>query len=57
VAERGPQQQLASLFAAIDPDNIGDLDGAHDEANMPAEAEPAQVMDDLNRIRAVRRTS
>ena len=52
VAERGAQPQLASLFEAIDPDKIGELDGAHDEANMLAEAEPEHVTDDLNRIRA-----
>ena len=53
VAERGPPQLLSSLFAAVDPDRPGDLDGVHDEPNMPPQEEPEPVIHDLNHIRAL----
>jgi uncharacterized protein YbjT (DUF2867 family) len=52
VAEAGPQPPMASLLAATDPDSAGDLEGVHDEQNMPHDAEPEQVMNDLRRVRA-----
>ena len=49
VAERGPEQsELEPVFAALDKDPAGSLDGVRDEANMPAESEPAQVRADLD---------
>ena len=52
-AERGPQQpDFEELFAGLDADAIGALDGAHDRANMPLDREPRSVMDDLDAARA-----
>lgn len=51
VAEQGAERPPAELFAAADPDLTSSLDGMHDEANMPIEAEPEQVMVDLDRVR------
>lgn len=48
VAEQGPEQDdLAPLFAALDPDLADGLDGAHDAANMPLDREPDSVVDEL----------
>ncbi len=54
VAERGPApQDFDPLFAALVPD-VG-LDPALDNDNMPVAAEPVEVRDDLDRIRALAR--
>lgn len=45
--------QEAPLTILVVGAKVGDLDGVHDELNMPLQAEPARVMDDLNRIRAL----
>jgi uncharacterized protein YbjT (DUF2867 family) len=48
VAERGPEQDdLGPLFAALDPDPAGWLDGVGDTANLPVDEEPRSVRDDL----------
>lgn len=52
VAESGPEQDdLGPVFAALDPDPVGALDGVHDAANLPLEQEPRRVRDDLDRVR------
>ena len=44
VAERGEAQaDLTPLFAALDADAPGSLDGAHDPANFPEDAQPERV--------------
>ena len=43
-----------SLFAPLDADPPGALDGVHDVANMPLETEPPRVRDDLNAVRPER---
>jgi uncharacterized protein YbjT (DUF2867 family) len=51
VAERGPEQDdLGPVFAALDADPAGALDGVHDASNLPLEQEPQHVQDDLARI-------
>jgi uncharacterized protein YbjT (DUF2867 family) len=53
VAETGPApEQLDPLFAALDPDPAGSLDGVHDSAGLPLDAEPASVAADLERLAA-----
>ena len=48
VAERGQApDDLDALFAALETDPPGSLDGVHDSANMPPESEPQRVLDDL----------
>jgi uncharacterized protein YbjT (DUF2867 family) len=48
VAERGPSpDDLDALFAPLKTDPPGSLDGVWDMANMPADAEPGRVRDDL----------
>lgn len=48
VAERGPpQDDLDTLFAPLEADPPGSLDAVRDMANMPADAEPQKVRDDL----------
>ena len=48
VAESGPaQQDLDPLFAELLPDEPAALDAVKDVANMPLEAEPPRVQDDL----------
>lgn len=48
VAERGPaQDDLDPLFAALDGDPPGALDGVRDADNMPLDEEPARVRADL----------
>jgi len=52
VAEQGPAPTgLAPLFAALTADPPGSLDAALDKANMPLDAEPAGVRDDLEAVR------
>ena len=52
VAERGPAQtDLEPLFAALDRDDPGSLDGVRDASNQPLEQEPQRVLDDLERLR------
>ena len=43
-----------ALFAPLDGDPPGALDGVHDMANMPLENEPQRVRDDLNAVRSSR---
>ena len=51
VAERGPApDDLDRLFAALEADPPGALDGVHDIANMPLEAEPHLVRADLEAL-------
>jgi uncharacterized protein YbjT (DUF2867 family) len=53
VAEHGPApEDLDPLFAATDPDPVGQVDGVRDQANLPASAEPAEVAADLQRLGA-----
>jgi uncharacterized protein YbjT (DUF2867 family) len=52
VAEHGAAQtDLTPLFAALEPDKDGGIDGVHDTDNMPLANEPERVLDDLNRVR------
>ena len=52
VAERGPaQDDLEPLFAALDPDPAGGLDGVGDTANMAVDDEPEAVRRDLDQAR------
>ena len=54
VAENGPAQpDLDPLFAALEADPPGSLDGVHDRPNQPLDAEPASVQGDLAAIRGV----
>lgn len=49
VATTGPApEDVDALFAALDADLPGALDGVRDMANMPLEGEPQRVRDDLN---------
>jgi uncharacterized protein YbjT (DUF2867 family) len=53
VAERGPApDDLEPVFASLDKDPLGSLDGFRDKANMPAEAEPERVRRDLTALAA-----
>jgi uncharacterized protein YbjT (DUF2867 family) len=53
IAETGPaQSDLDPLFAALDADAAGALDGLHDMANMLLQSEPQRVRDDLDAMRA-----
>ncbi|MFD4039923.1 NAD(P)H-binding protein [Streptomyces sp. NPDC058605] len=53
VAEQGAApSDLGPLFAALDQDPPGSLDAVRDEANMPLDAEPQRVRDDLDAVRA-----
>jgi uncharacterized protein YbjT (DUF2867 family) len=50
VAERGAEQtDLEPVFAALEKDPAGTLDGVHDQDNMSQEAEPARVLADLQK--------
>jgi len=52
VAEHGPAPvDLDPLFAALDTDLPGSLDGVRDEDNLPLAAEPAGVLADLSAVR------
>ena len=49
VATAGPaSHDFDSLFAELDPDPPGALDGVRDMDNMPLDGEPQRVRDDLN---------
>jgi uncharacterized protein YbjT (DUF2867 family) len=51
VATTGPApDDFGALFAPLDADPPGALDGVHDAPNMPLVDEPQQVRDDLNTI-------
>jgi uncharacterized protein YbjT (DUF2867 family) len=51
VAERGPATtDFDALFASLDPDPAGALDGVRDADNMPSADEPARVREDLQRL-------
>jgi hypothetical protein len=53
VAATGPAPaDFGALFAAVDADPPGALDGVRDMANMPLNDEPQRVRDDLNAILA-----
>jgi uncharacterized protein YbjT (DUF2867 family) len=55
VAETGPEpSDLDPLFAPLEADTAGALDGIHDMPNMPLEGEPQRVRDDLAAVRARR---
>jgi nucleoside-diphosphate-sugar epimerase len=46
---RGDVTRPDTLFAPLDADPEGALDGVHDMANMPLEDEPRPVRDDLDK--------
>ena len=51
VAERGPApENFDALFAPLQADPLGSLDGAQDIENMPLTDEPQQVRDDLRQL-------
>jgi uncharacterized protein YbjT (DUF2867 family) len=53
VATTGPApDDLDALFAPLEPDPPGALDGVRDMQNMPLKVEPQRVRDDLNAILA-----
>lgn len=53
VAERGPaQDDFDALFAELEADRQGALDGVRDAADMPVEDEPQRVRDDLDAVLA-----
>ena len=55
VAESGPAQaELGPLFAALDLDAPGSLDGVRDAENMPLDQEPRRVRDDLEHLQHLR---
>lgn len=55
VAEHGPaQDDLDALFAALDADPIGRMDGVRDLPNMPIDQEPQRVRDNLDAVLARR---
>ena len=52
VAETGAApDDFDALFASLDADPEGALDGVRDTANMPSDEEPQRVRDDLNALR------
>jgi hypothetical protein len=51
VAERGPApEDFDALFAPLEADLSGSLDGIRDVANMPLASEPQRVQDDLREL-------
>ena len=53
IASAGPaQDDFDALFAPLDADPQGTLDGVHDMANMALEDEPQRVRDDLDAVLA-----
>lgn len=53
VAERGPAtREFDALFAGLERDPAGSLDGVHDQDNMPLSEEPAGIKGELARLRA-----
>ena len=58
VAKTGPApDDFDALFAPLDADPDGALDGVHDMANMPSDEEPQRVRNDLNAVRGHRPTA
>ena len=51
------QDDLNPLFAALDADPAGVLDGVHDTANMPFEDEPKHVREELDWMRNSRKNA
>jgi len=52
IADTGPEQpDLDPLFASLDADPPGALDGIHDMPNMPLNGELQRVRDDLAAVR------
>lgn len=52
ISTKGPEQKnFDEVFAALDADPEGALDGVHDMANMPLEDEPGSVREDLDAVR------
>lgn len=52
VAEQGPaQEDLEPLFAALDPDRAGGIDGGKDPDTLPLAEEPAPLRADLDALR------
>lgn len=50
-SETGPEQEdFDPVFAALEADPVGALDGARDPANMPPDREPPQIRADLARM-------
>ena len=55
VAEHGPAQtDLTSVFAALDPDPTDGIDGVRDAVDLPFDEEPAEVRQDLEKVRSYR---
>lgn len=55
VATRGPApEDLDALFAPLDADPPGALDGVRDAPNQPLEGEPRRVREDLDAVLAHR---
>jgi uncharacterized protein YbjT (DUF2867 family) len=55
IATKGPApEDFDTLFASLDADPQGALDGVRDMANQPLEDEPRRVRDDLDAVRAHR---
>lgn len=55
VAERGAEQaDLNPLFAALEPDAAGSIDGIHDRPNLPLDDEPQRLRDDLDAARGTK---
>lgn len=53
VAEHGPAQaDLEPVFAALDKDPAGSVDGVRDQRNQPSDVEPEQVLQDLAAVAA-----
>ena len=51
VAERGPaQSDLEPVFARLDTDAVGSIDGVRDQRNLPLESEPDRVRADLDAL-------
>jgi uncharacterized protein YbjT (DUF2867 family) len=58
IATTGPApEDFDALFAPLEGDPPGNLDGVHDMANMPLEGEPQRVRDDLKAMLADRTTN
>ena len=57
VAEHGAEQNdLGPVFAALDPDPTGSIDGVHDRPTMPVQEEPQRVQDHLAAVSAQKPT-
>ena len=56
VATTGPApDDVAALFAAVDVDPPGAIDGVHDATNMPLDGEPPRVLNNLRSVEPDRR--